>query len=108
MTSHEVINTNPDEVLAILDYLISVQQATEPDVEAYQELAGLIEEVQALPAMNPPYDLQPETVVYIGMEKYEILTMTDSMVVLHDLTYPLFTKDMPREEFVLLPVYSDV
>ncbi len=91
--------SNLDEVMAILDYLISVQQATEPDVEAYQELARLIEEVQALPAMNPPYDLQPETVVYIGMEKYEILTMTDSMVVLHDLTYPLFTKDMPREEF---------
>ena len=68
-------------------------------MEAYQELAGLIEEVQGLPAMNQPYDLQPETVVYIGMEKYEILTMTDSMVVLHDLTYPLFTKDMPREEF---------
>ncbi|RKI42166.1 helicase [bacterium D16-51] len=91
--------SSPDEVMAILDYLISVQQTTEPDVEAYQELAGLIEEVQALPAMNPPYDLQPETVVYIGMEKYEILTMTDRMVVLHDLTYPLFTKDMPREEF---------
>lgn len=90
---------NPDEVMAILDYLISVQQATGPDVEAYQEIAELIEEVQALPAMNPPYDLRPETVVYIGMEKYEILTMTDSMVVLHDLTYPLFTKDMPREEF---------
>ena len=91
--------SNPDEVSAILDYLISVLQATEPDVEAYQELAGLIEEVQALPAMNPPYDLQAETVVYIGMEKYEILTITENMVVLHDLTYPLFTKDMPREEF---------
>ncbi len=90
---------NPDEVGAILDYLISVQQATEPDVAAYQELAGLIEEVQGLPAMHPPYDLQPETVVYIGMEKYEILSITDNMVVLHDLTYPLFTKDMPREEF---------
>jgi len=90
---------NPDEVGAILDYLISVQQATEPDVVAYQELAGLIEEVQGLPAMHPPYDLQPETVVYIGMEKYEILSITDNMVVLHDLTYPLFTKDMPREEF---------
>lgn len=90
---------NPDEVGAILDYLISVQQATEPDVAAYQELAGLIGEVQGLPAMHPPYDLQPETVVYIGMEKYEILSITDNMVVLHDLTYPLFTKDMPREEF---------
>lgn len=91
--------SNPDEVGAILDYLISVQQATEPDVAAYQELAGLIGEVQGLPAMHPPYDLQPETVVYIGMEKYEILSITDNMVVLHDLTYPLFTKDMPREEF---------
>ncbi len=91
--------SNPDEVAAVLDYLISVQQATEPDVAAYQELAGLIQEVQGLPAMNPPYDLQVETVVYIGMEKYEILSITDNMVVLHDLTYPLFTKDMPREEF---------
>lgn len=91
--------SNPDEVEAILDYLISVQQATEPDVAAYHELAGLIGEVQGLPAMHPPYDLQPETVVYIGMEKYEILSITDNMVVLHDLTYPLFTKDMPREEF---------
>ncbi len=91
--------SNPDEVGAILDYLISVQQATEPEVAAYQELAGLIGEVQGLPAMHPPYDLQPETVVYIGMEKYEILSITDNMVILHDLTYPLFTKDMPREEF---------
>lgn len=91
--------SNPDEVGAVLDYLISVQQATEPDVAAYQELVGLIGEVQGLPAMHPPYDLQPETVVYIGMEKYEILSITDNMVVLHDLTYPLFTKDMPREEF---------
>ena len=90
---------DPDEAASILEYLISSRQATEPDAEAYQELAGLIREVQGLPAMNPPYDLHPETVVYIGMEKYEILTMTDSMVVLHDLTYPLFTKDMPREEF---------
>lgn len=91
--------SNPDEVAAVLDYLISVQQATEPDVAAYQELAGLIQEVQGLPAMNPPYNIQAETVVYIGMEKYEILSITDNMVVLHDLTYPLFTKDMPREEF---------
>ncbi len=67
--------SNPDEVVAVLDYLISVQQATEPDVAAYQELAGLIQEVQGLPAMNPPYDLQVETVVYIGMEKYEILSI---------------------------------
>lgn len=65
---------------------------------AYQELAGLIEEVQGLPAMHPPYDLQPETVVYIGMEKYEILSITDNMVVLHDLTYPLFTKDIENHE----------
>lgn len=91
--------SNPDEVTAVLDYLISVQQATEPDVAAYQELEELIQEVQKLPAMNPPYDIQEETVVYIGMEKCEILSITDNMVVLHDLTYPLFTKDMPREEF---------
>lgn len=56
-------------------------------------------EVMELPAMKAPYDLHPETVVYLGMEKYEILSITDNWVVLHDFTYPLFTKDMPREEF---------
>ena len=57
------------------------------------------EEASSLPAMKLPYDLHTDTVVYIGMDKYEIQSMTDEMVVLHDLTYPLFTKDMPREEF---------
>lgn len=45
------------------------------------------------------YDLHPETVVYIGIEEYEIQFLSDEMVVLHDLTYPLFTKEMTREEF---------
>lgn len=38
-------------------------------------------------------------VVFIGAEEYEILSVTDEKVVLHDLTYPLFTKEMPFEEF---------
>ena len=38
-------------------------------------------------------------IVFIGAEEYEILSVTDEKVVLHDLTYPLFTKEMPFEEF---------
>lgn len=38
-------------------------------------------------------------VVFIGAEEYEILFVADEKVVLHDLTYPLFTKEMPFEEF---------
>lgn len=38
-------------------------------------------------------------VVFIGAEEYEILFVADEKVILHDLTYPLFTKEMPFEEF---------
>ena len=37
--------------------------------------------------------------VFIGTEEYEILFVADEKVVLHDLTYPLFTKEMSFEEF---------
>ncbi len=65
----------------------------------HTEAAQLLEETSQLPDMNVAYDLHPETVVYIGMDKYEILSLTEGMAVLRDLTYPLFTKDMPYEEF---------
>ena len=88
-----------DGAAQILDFLISVQQATDKDTDAYGELAGMIKEVEALPAMNPPYDLQVDTVVSIGMKEYSIDFLSDEMVVLRDQMYPLFTEEMPRGEF---------
>ena len=37
--------------------------------------------------------------VYMGAEEYEILSFDDERVMLHDMQYPLFTKEMDRAEF---------
>lgn len=90
---------NSDDVMGILDFLINTHQATEPETEEYRKLEGMIAEVQKLPAMNPPYDLQIDMIVSIGMKDYSIDFLSDEMVVLRDQMYPLFTEEMPREEF---------
>jgi N12 class adenine-specific DNA methylase len=76
---------------------IEMQSLSEP--EPALEQAVSTDDIESLDDRKTPYDLHPEAIVYIGMEKYKILSITDNMVVLHDFTYPLFTKDMPREEF---------
>ena len=37
--------------------------------------------------------------VYLGVEEYEILSFDDNEVRLYDCQWPLFNKEMPREEF---------
>ncbi len=55
--------------------------------------------------LNPPpppkteYRFSLGDEVYIGTGKYEILSMSDDTVVLFDSAFPLFNKEMPREEF---------
>lgn len=65
--------------------------STEPQVSESRE--------EHPPVVNLPYDLPEGTVIFIGMEEYEIQSVSDDKVVLHDLTYPLFTKEMSRAEF---------
>lgn len=77
----------------------SPELVMEQDDKESQEPEQSIEEVSVSKADAPAYDLHPDTVVSIGMEEYEIQFLSDEMVVLHDLTYPLFTKEMTREEF---------
>jgi len=45
------------------------------------------------------YDLQLGTKVFLGTDDYAIYSFDDTRVVLQDLSAPLFTKDMPRDEF---------
>lgn len=52
-----------------------------------------------LSAMHPPYDIDIGTTVWIGTDAYEIQFLSDDTVVLQDQRYPLFTKEMSREEF---------
>lgn len=58
----------------------------------------------AAPAAPPAgeavqYDLQLGATVYLGMEEYEIIAFDDARVELRDANMPLFTREMPRDEF---------
>jgi hypothetical protein len=45
------------------------------------------------------YDLQLGTTVYMGIEEYEINAINDTRVELLDVNMPMFTVEMPRDEF---------
>ena len=90
---------DPQSVQEIYSYLISVREGMDTEDENYSEVSELIARIAALPAMNPPYDLQVDTIVTIGTKDYSIDFISDEMVVLRDQMYPLFTEEMQREVF---------
>jgi N12 class adenine-specific DNA methylase/adenine-specific DNA methylase len=45
------------------------------------------------------YGLQLGATVYLGIEEYEIVAFDEARVELRDATMPLFTREMPRDEF---------
>ena len=47
----------------------------------------------------PNYELHNGDIVFIGTEEYEIRTINDERAVLVDISFPLITKEMSREEF---------
>lgn len=51
------------------------------------------------PDQEDTYELQADTLVYIGVDGYEILSISEDMVRLRNQKYPIFTEEMPREEF---------
>ena len=48
--------------------------------ENYSEVSELIAGIEDLPAMNPPYDLQVDTIVTIGTKEYSIDFLSDEIV----------------------------
>lgn len=90
---------DPQSVQEIYSYLIRVREGMDTEDENYSEVSELITGIADLPAMNPPYDLQVDTIVTIGTKEYSIDFISDEMVVLRDQMYPLFTEKMPREVF---------
>ena len=90
---------DPQLVRGIHRFLISVREEMDTEDENYAEVSELIAEIADLPAMNPPYDLQVDTIVTIGTKDYSIDFISDEMVVLRDQMYPLFTEEMQREVF---------
>lgn len=55
-------------------------------------------EIKEISAMKPQYDLQINTLVYIGIKEYEIEFLSDERAVLRDMEFPIFTEEMSREE----------
>ena len=90
---------DPQSVPEIYRFLLEAQEEMEDGDEGYSEVSDLIAEIEVLPAMNPPYDLQVDTIVLIGTKEYSIDFISDEIVILRDKVYPLFTEEMKREVF---------
>ena len=66
------------------------EKIEEKEAEATREKgAGILE----------PYDLQLDTIVFIGLKEYRIEILSPERVVLRDELCPIFAEEMPREEF---------
>ena len=51
------------------------------------------------PQQETQYEYHLGDTVYIGADEYEIVSFDDQRVVLHDMQYPLFQKELERSEF---------
>src|SRR5699024_9292192 len=66
-----------------------LEQEEQNDIEIVEQQEDFIEE----------YEYHLGDKVYIGAEEYEILSFDENTVRLYDYQYPLFNKEMTREEF---------
>ena len=83
-------DTFPLPTSETLPSLEHVEEETEKEEENLEDSAPDQEEV---------YELQADTLVYIGVDEYEILSISEDVVRLRNQKYPIFTEEMPREEF---------
>ena len=83
-------DTFPLPVSEPLPPLEHIEEETEKEKENAEDSEPDQEEV---------YELQTDTLVYIGVDEYEILSISEDVVRLRNQKYPIFTEEMPREEF---------
>ena len=74
---------------------------TLPSLEHVEEETEKAEEntEDSAPDQEEVYELQTDTLVYIGVDEYEILSISEDVVRLRNQKYPIFTEEMPREAF---------
>ena len=58
-----------------------------------------VQAAESEPQQEAQYAYHLGDTVYIGADEYEILAFDDKRVVLHDMQYPLFQKELERAEF---------
>ena len=58
-----------------------------------------VQAAKSEPQQEAQYAYHLGDTVYMGADEYEILAFDDKRVVLHDMQYPLFQKELERDEF---------
>ncbi len=95
----ELLKADIEDELNIRDY-IDFLKASYEDLDYDDEISVRAKELIAeLDKRLPYYEFNNGDIVYIGTEEYEIRTVNDERVVLVDTSFPLFTKEMERQEF---------
>ena len=86
-----------DDLTAYQNGTFSLFTPSKPTIENAVQPVETAPKPPADPSVE--YDLQLGTTVYIGADEYEIYSYDDAQVVLRDINAPLFTRDIPRDEF---------
>ncbi|TDP56390.1 helicase-related protein [Aminicella lysinilytica] len=68
-------------------------------VRQFLEVPTAYDKVEMKPDITSEYEYHLGDAVYIGSEKYEILSFDDERVMLYDYEMPLFNKEFTREDF---------
>lgn len=79
-----------------IDFLKASYEDLDYDDETSVEARSLIVELEK---RLPYYEFHNGDIIYIGADEFEIRAIDNDRAVLVDTSFPLYTKEMPREEF---------
>lgn len=92
-----IADINDDSnIRAYIEFLKSTYEDLDYDDEMAVEARGLVVELER---RLPYYEFHIGDIVYIGTEEYEIRAIDNERVVVVDTSFPLFSKEIAREEF---------
>lgn len=94
----ELIRADINDEINIKDYIDFFKSIVE-DIDNNEELAIAKDLLEELEKRLPYYELNNGDIVYIGTEEYEIRAIDDNRVILVDISFPLLTKEMQRNDF---------
>ena len=95
----ELLQADINDEMNIQDYIDFLKASYEDldyDDETSVEARSLIVELEK---RLPYYEFHNGDIVYIGADEFEIRAIDNDRAVLVDTSFPLYTKEMPREEF---------
>ena len=95
----ELLQADINDEMNIQDYIDFLKTSYEDldyDDETSVEARALIVELEK---RLPYYEFHNGDIVYIGADEFEIRAIDNDRAVLVDTSFPLYTKEMPREEF---------